>query len=172
MYNMNYIFDIDGTLMDINHRRHFVEGGTKDWKSFVANIKYDIPNTSIAWLMQSLNHEHSNIFFLTGRNESQRDITIEQIEDCGYNHQCRSDLRPKDDYIRIASHYETILLMRPDDDYRPDAELKSDLFDKLVGMEEITIRPDETVIFDDRQSVVDMWRARGLTCCQVAEGDF
>ena len=166
------VFDIDGTLMNINHRRHFVESGTKDWKSFIANIKYDIPNTSIAWLMQSLNTCENNIFFLTGRNESQRDITIEQIEDCGYNHQYQRDLRPKDDYIRIASHYETILLMRPDDDYRPDAELKSDLFDKLVGLEEITIRPDETVIFDDRQSVVDMWRARGLTCCQVAEGDF
>ena len=39
---MNIIFDIDGTLMDIEHRRHFVSGSKKDWKSFVDNIKYDI----------------------------------------------------------------------------------------------------------------------------------
>jgi hypothetical protein len=25
---------------------------------------------------------------------------------------------------------------------------------------------------DDRQKVVDMWRAEGLTCFQVAPGDF
>ena len=62
--------------------------------------------------------------------------------------------------------------MRPDDDYRPDAELKSDLYDKLVGLHEILFKSYDTIIFDDRQSVVDMWRARGLTCFQVAEGDF
>ena len=44
---MNYIFDIDGTLMNIDHRRHFVEGETKDWKSFEENIKYDSVNTKL-----------------------------------------------------------------------------------------------------------------------------
>ena len=60
--------------------------------------------------------------------------------------------------------------MRPDGDYRPDAELKSELFDKLVDIHGFDT--EDTIIFDDRQSVVDMWRARGLTCFQVAKGDF
>jgi len=30
------IVDLDGTLCDCNHRRHFVEGGNKDW---IANDK-------------------------------------------------------------------------------------------------------------------------------------
>ena len=77
---MNYIFDIDGTLMDINHRRHFVEGETKDWKSFVDNIKYDIPNDLVANVLSDLNTYNNAIFFLTGRSEAQRDITINQIE--------------------------------------------------------------------------------------------
>ena len=37
------------------------------------------------------------------------------------------------------------------------------------------IFPDKNdifAVFDDRQQVVDMWRANGLTCFQVAEGDF
>ena len=59
---MNYIFDIDGTLMDINHRRHFVEGETKDWKSFIANIKYDIPNPPVADVMRNLTNYDKNIF--------------------------------------------------------------------------------------------------------------
>jgi hypothetical protein len=29
-----------------------------------------------------------------------------------------------------------------------------------------------TLVFDDRTSVVDMWRSRGLRAVQVAPGDF
>ena len=57
--------------------------------------------------------------------------------------------------------------MREDDDFRSDDVLKSEFLD--------TMRKDgfdPSVAFDDRQQVVDMWRARGLTCIQVAEGDF
>ena len=174
---MNIIFDIDGTLMDINHRRHFVEGENKDWKSFVANIKYVIRNEPVASVMCDLNIDNNAIFFLTGRSEAQRDITINQIERCGYEHQNQcADLRPKDDYERLyysGGHYDQILLMRPDDDYRPDAELKSELFTKLdLAYSDTAIISDTTIIFDDRQSVVDMWRARGLTCFQVTKGDF
>ena len=174
---MNIIFDIDGTLMDIEHRRHFVSGSKKDWKSFVANIKYDIPNEPVASVMCDLNIDNNAIFFLTGRSEAQRELTINQIERCGYEHQNQcADLRPKDDYERLyysGGHYDQILLMRPDDDYRPDAELKSELFTKLdLVYSDTKIISDTTIIFDDRQSVVDMWRARGLTCFQVAEGDF
>lgn len=28
------------------------------------------------------------------------------------------------------------------------------------------------VVLDDRKQVVDMWRSLGLTCLQVAEGNF
>ena len=174
---MNIIFDIDGTLMDIEHRRHFVSGSKKDWKSFVANIKYDIPNELVANVMCALNTYNNAIFFLTGRSEAQRELTINQIESCGYKHQNQcADLRPKDDYERLyysGGHYDQILLMRPDDDYRPDAELKSELFTKLdLAYSDTAIISDTTIIFDDRQSVVDMWRARGLTCFQVTKGDF
>jgi hypothetical protein len=31
---------------------------------------------------------------------------------------------------------------------------------------------DPFIVFDDRQKVVDMWRSEGVTCCQVAPGDF
>ena len=44
------------------------------------------------------------------------------------------------------------------------------MLDKLIKTE--MVNEDNLIIFDDRQSVVDMWRARGLTCFQVAKGDF
>ena len=173
---MNYIFDIDGTLMNIDHRRHYVEGDKKDWKSFVDNIKHDTINSPVVetmWLLaENAGFDTCCFYFLTGRNEAQRWTTVDQLKD-----QCRLDddlisrmFCEKNDYTRILGLWEEILLMRPDGDYRPDAELKSELFDKLVDIHGFDT--EDTIIFDDRQSVVDMWRARGLTCFQVAKGDF
>ena len=177
---MNIIFDIDGTLMDINHRRHFVEGETKDWKSFVDNIKHDTPNYPVVNILEQLSdnaHIYDAVFyFLTGRNEAQREITQDQIQGFSFNEENFPRIYGiKDDIYRIYDCWEEILLMRPDGDYRPDAELKSELFNKLVDTWTFMFngeKDQDTIIFDDRQSVVDMWRARGLTCFQVAKGDF
>ncbi|MGH2608381.1 MAG: AAA family ATPase, partial [Tepidiformaceae bacterium] len=59
------------------------------------------------------------------------------------------------------------LHMRATGDTRRDALIKEEIF-------EAHIRPNYRVHFvlDDRDQVVAMWRALGLTCLQVAEGDF
>jgi len=59
------------------------------------------------------------------------------------------------------------LFMRPDADKRKDFVAKAEMFDKFV-------RKEYNVKFalDDRDQVVKMWRALGLTCLQVAEGSF
>ena len=57
--------------------------------------------------------------------------------------------------------------MRSDSDYTPDDELKSRFLDRMI---EDGYFP--TMAFDDRQRVVDMFRSRGLTVFQVAEGNF
>jgi len=33
------IFDLDGTLCDITHRLHFIEGDNKDWDGFYRGIE-------------------------------------------------------------------------------------------------------------------------------------
>lgn len=55
------------------------------------------------------------------------------------------------------------LKMRSVKDGRPDHVIKSEMADQLIA-DGYRIG----VIHDDRQSVVDMWRARGLTCFQTA----
>ena len=59
------------------------------------------------------------------------------------------------------------LLMRKDDDNRKDNIIKQEIY-------ETHIKDKYNVLFilDDRQRVVDMWRKNGLTCFQVAEGNF
>jgi hypothetical protein len=65
--------------------------------------------------------------------------------------------------------------MRPLNDFRDDREVKKEQFGKAVEAyrsRSITPCNEDFIIFDDRQKVVDMWREMGLTCCQVAKGDF
>ena len=57
--------------------------------------------------------------------------------------------------------------MRPHGDYTPDNKLK---LAWLNAAREAGAEPD--LVFDDRQKVVDMWRAEGIACFQVAPGDF
>ena len=57
--------------------------------------------------------------------------------------------------------------MRPAGDRRRDSIVKAELFDRKVRDEYRVL-----VVLDDRKQVVDMWRSLGLTCLQVAEGDF
>ena len=60
------------------------------------------------------------------------------------------------------------LTMRAANDYRKDDEVKYDMYD--YGVKD---RYKVHYVLDDRNQVVDMWRNKcGLTCFQVAPGDF
>lgn len=59
------------------------------------------------------------------------------------------------------------LLMRGCDDNRPDAEVK-----KSTYFNEIEPGFDVWLVLDDRNQTVEMWREIGLTCLQVANGNF
>lgn len=59
------------------------------------------------------------------------------------------------------------LWMRGEGDRRKDSIVKRELFDTHIR-ERYNVR----YVLDDRQQVVDMWRRLGLTCLQVAPGDF
>ncbi len=59
------------------------------------------------------------------------------------------------------------LFMRPAGDTRRDWVVKAELFDLYVRH-----RYRVRLVLDDRNQVVRMWRAIGLPCFQVADGDF
>ena len=59
------------------------------------------------------------------------------------------------------------LLMRKSGDNRPDDVVKREIYNKHIKFDYEVVG-----VFDDRNSVVKMWRELGLTCFQVAEGDF
>lgn len=59
------------------------------------------------------------------------------------------------------------LYMRVTDDVRKDVIVKKEIY-KVYIRGQYNIK----MVIDDRNQVVEMWRQEGLTCIQVAEGDF
>jgi FMN phosphatase YigB (HAD superfamily) len=142
------IFDIDGTLADLNGREQFLHNGKKDWKNFNANMDKDLPNTPVVELYRTLYESNRyELILVSGRQECFRKVTETWL----VWHQIPFDT----------------LLMRRDDDFRHDHEVKQGILQSLQAQgKEILLS------VDDRQSVVDMWRANGITCLQCTKGDY
>ncbi len=148
-------FDIDGTLADLTHRLHFIkrEDGTKDWDSFFKACKDDEPIVEMIDLCHDLIYGHNDIIFVSGRSDSVREATVEWLND----------------YLHMSSaNINNHLYMRSEGDHRPDYQIKRELLVRIMA--DYGQKPD--IVFDDRQQVVDMFRAEGIRVCQVAKGLF
>ena len=141
------IFDVDGTIADVEHRRHFVNGNN-DWDSFRKETVNDTPVQWVCDIAKRHIAQGDEVAFFSARNESEREITEKQISEW------------------IGDGHNGVFL-RPNGDYRPDEVFKSELADRF---EKIGGHID--LVYDDRNKVVDMWRQRGTTVVQVADGDF
>lgn len=93
----------------------------------------------------------------------------------------RMDRYKKPTEAFIKKHFPNLrykLFMRKTDDWKIDPITGKRYIEKdsIIKREiyEQHIAPDYDVLFvlDDRNQVVDMWRELGLTCLQVAPGDF
>lgn len=142
------LFDIDGTLADIEHRRGYLDEPKPDWKAFNAAMGDDTPNQPIVSLYLALwSNPEFNPILVTGRNETSRKIT--------------------EQWLTWNAIPFSRLLMRKAKDFRADHIIKEEILDKLLA-EGLDIH----FTVDDRQQVVDMWRRRGITCLQCDVGDF
>ena len=142
------LFDIDGTLANLNGREKFLHQPTPDWKSFLAHMDQDIPNTPVVELYRLLyNSRQFELILVSGREERWRKLTETWLT----WHQIPFDC----------------LLMRANKDMRHDWQVKQDILKQLQAQ-------GKEILFtvDDRQSVVDMWRANGITCLQCSKGNY
>lgn len=144
---MDIIFDIDGTLADLTHRRHFVASKPKNWDAFQALAHKDVPFEPVAVLARSLATLAHRIVLCSGRGEQERPVTEAWLAQHQITHER--------------------LYMRAEGDYRADDLIKEELLDHILSD---GFSPQ--IVFDDRARVVAMWRRRGLICAQVAEGNF
>ena len=145
------VFDLDGTLANLQHRVHHILKQPKDWKSFHENCKDDAPVEAlvklIRYMVRGQIYEAPEIWIITGRSEDTLHDTILWLKE----HDVPYDK----------------LIMRPANNHTDDDILKvSWLVDGTIPKERVLC------VFEDRTRVVKSWRAAGLPCFQVAEGDF
>lgn len=117
--------------------------GWFDWD----RVDEDKSNENIVDILATYGLLGIKIIIVSGRDGVCYDLTKKWLQNKGIMH----------DY----------LFMREAGDMRKDAIIKREIFDN-------NIRDNFNILFvlDDRNQVVDMWRDLGLTCLQVAEGDF
>ena len=146
--NKIIVFDIDGTLADVTHRRQYVATKPKNWAAWNAGMSRDTVHEDIRWMLMKLRRvPGSKTILCSGRGEETREVTEQWLS-----------------VNRIP--YED-LYMRKAKDYRQDSIVKVEL---LAQIREEHGEP--YMWFDDRQQVVDAIRAEGVRVLQVAPGDF
>lgn len=144
-----YLFDIDGTLADLSHRLHFIQGNPQQWDAFFLACNDDAPIYQVISTAKYLATSGALIFLVSGRSDISRKATTAWL-----------------DRYEIPWAW---LLMRKEGDHRQDNVVKSELLDAILAH-----YPKEQIIaaFEDRDQVVKMYRERGLRVFQVADGNF
>lgn len=136
------IVDIDGTLAKMSDRSPY------DWH----RVGEDSPVQAVIDAVDSAYRSGKRLIFMSGRDASCRDITIEWLQ-----HNLKS----------FNSDEFAFLFMRAEGDNRKDDLVKYELFNKHVrGKYHIKY------VLDDRDQVIKMWRQLGLNAFQVNYGDF
>jgi phosphoglycolate phosphatase-like HAD superfamily hydrolase len=151
---MIFLVDIDGTLADLSHRLHFIQQKPANWKAFFAACPDDSPIWDVIDTVNALSDSGANIILVTGRSEDVEEQT--------------------ENWLDVYLNRWSAMYMRKSGDHREDNIVKSELLDQIIADQKPVgdENPKITGVFEDRQQVVDMYRARGLRVFQVAKGDF
>lgn len=140
--------DLDGTLALIH--------GRSPYDASDCDIK-DLPNTPVIETILAHYKAGRKIIFCSGREDKYRPETIRFIE----KHCTIPGFKDEPTVINYN------LFMRKTDDFRKDAIIKEEIYQA-----EIEGKYNVLCVLDDRDQVVEFWRGKGLTCFQVAPGNF
>ncbi|MEV2239606.1 AAA family ATPase [Micromonospora sp. NPDC049891] len=113
-----------------------------------SRVAEDSPNLPVIAAVRAMHATGHAVVFVSARTEGCRDATEKWLTE------------------HVGVPYSA-LHMRAAGDMRKDALVKTEIFDR-----EIRHRWQVVAVFDDRDQVVQQWRAMGLTCFQVAPGAF
>lgn len=108
----------------------------------------DKPRTDIIEKLQAHREDGHEVIFVSGRPERCRRDTLHWM---WKNHVVRGGEEP-------------VLFMRQDGDHRPDTQTKGDIYDMYL------VNYPIEQIYDDRPSVIRMWREKGMNVEDVGNG--
>lgn len=143
------ICDIDGTVGDLSHRLHHIKKDNptpEDYAKFYSDEEV-LKDGYHAHVCQRVIQEHlegRTIIFVSGRSDVCRESTEEWLKGTGIPY--------------------SALLMRSEGDRRPDTQVKKDFLRQVLSGYNI-VR-----VYDDRPSVIRMWREDGLEVVDCGDG--
>lgn len=134
----------EAVVVDIDGTVALMEGRKPyDW----SKVCTDKVNPLVSNMVSEWASEDYHIIFVSGRDGSCYDATKAWLDNAGFDYDAL--------YMRQAGNNE------------PDAIIKERIF-----WDNVADDYDVVLCIDDRNQMVDQWRAMGLECWQVAEGDF
>lgn len=145
------LVDLDGTLALNKHRYHYIDkslGKKVDWNAYFDACDKDEPHKPVIEAISALKERGFKVHIFSARGDIVRDKTIKWLKKYKV---------PFDE-----------LTMREMNSYTPDEVLKKEWLLSYYP----NYKKEVFCVFDDRDKVVKMWRSLGLTCFQVAEGNF
>ncbi len=162
------ICDIDGTIANFQHRKHHIQKchesagidnterhviSGPDWNAFNAACVDDPPVEDIIHILRTF-QDQATILLITGRSDLYQAYTLAWL----HKHRVPWD----------------ILRMRKQGDYRSDVDVKREIY-AIINMQYLARHSSNMhtlFVLEDRDKVVAMWRELGLTCLQVAKGEY
>jgi phosphoglycolate phosphatase-like HAD superfamily hydrolase len=138
------IFDLDGTLININSITHLADA--KEWEQFADESLSCPPFPEMVEYARHIQQlKNIGLIIVTAKPERLRARTF--------------------NWLSVNGIIPDALLMRPHKDFRTSVELKPALLTEHLGDDW-----KQQVLFtvEDRDKVVDAWRAIGITCLQCA----
>ena len=148
--SLDTVEPVDGRLTMSQFRKECRSAWWSAWQD-PDNISGDEPNELVVSVLRDWRERGKHIVIVSARNDKNRAVTEEWL-------------------AKYGIHYDA-LYMRPDGDYRPDNVFKQELLDNIRKNGDDLIER----VYDDRNQVVDMWRANGIDCIQVVprnKGEF
>lgn len=138
---MIVLIGLDNTLCSSEWRRPLIDSG--GWDEYHAALSRDEPVAAMKTFVGEMSERGHQVTVVTSRPEKWRAATNEWL------------LRHK---VAVDE-----VLMRPDDDYRPSPQVKTDLAVKRFG----SLREVDLMV-DDRDDVIAAFRSRGVYCLQFS----
>lgn len=144
---MLVVYDIDGTLANIDHRLGYVRTKPKNWAAFNAAIPHDKVNAPVAAVFHQMVDAGHAVILASGRNERSRAATEQWLAE-----------------NKLRGYQK--LYMRKADDFRGDDIVKQEILDEIIR--DYGKKPD--MWFDDRPRVVKAIRSQGVFVFDVYQG--
>ncbi len=140
-----HIYDVDGTLANVDPYLHYVRGSNRDYDAFHESSLNALPNMEVLEMLNNSVSDGHSILVVTSRKEKYRGLTSMWL--------AKNNIR---------SHG---LFMRADDDNRPDYEAKKDILDKISKLWNITHA------VDDNPNVIRLWEDHGISTTKIGTWD-